>query len=53
MVNFTYLFPFEKLNFKEIKLIITFKIKAFQIKIYKQTKLIRGFKTASKEREWN
>ena len=47
MDYFTHLFPFEKLNFKSNKSHYYFQNKISQIKIYKQTNLKKGFKTAS------
>jgi hypothetical protein len=48
MAYFTRLIPFEKLNFKRNKTHYCFQNKIFQIKLYKQTKLTKGFKTVSK-----
>ena len=54
MDYFTCLFLFEKLNFKRNKSHYYFQNKISQIKIYKQTNLKKGFKTASEigEKKW-
>ena len=48
MDYFTCLFPYEQLNFKSNKANYCFQNKMAHKKIYKQTDLKKGFKTASK-----
>ena len=48
MDYFTHIFSSEKPNFKSNKSNYYFQNKISQIKIYKQTNLKKGFKTASK-----
>ena len=48
MNYFTCLFPYEQLNFKSNKANYCFQNKMAHKKIYKQTNLKKGFKTASK-----
>ena len=54
MDYFTCLFPYEQLNFKSNKANYCFQNKIAHKKIYKQTNLKKGFKTASEngEKKW-
>ncbi len=49
MDYFTRLFPYEQFNFKSNKANYCFQNKIAHKKIYKQTNLKKGFKTASKQ----
>ena len=51
MDYFTRLFPYEQFNFKSNKSNYCFQNKMAHKKIYKQTNLKKGFKTASKRQK--